>query len=339
MCAPLCSHACPPMCSHMCGPLCSHVCPPWCSNICALICVLVCDLICVLLCALICVLLCALICVLLCALICVLSWYCVLFLIRFHPLHCLGSFAGIIVPSFLRSLCVGNKVACIISWISPPRPDRIGSAPQETILGFVSPLPPSHLRLWVGFLGNVPAARQKLLQDKFQKQTTQLRQKRVLRKQDSTSGQELDELAQQIPSVPAPPQMALTRPACPLMTPEKAIPVDGTTVDAATVQPVSSTPSIVQLPAGLQLARDCCDAGVIVAPSLLLPGQQGLFAVKTLDPNQILFNAAGPPPWVDFVEHVQHWHCYCTRVFHLSWKSSGWKKRILRKIEHTCLPG
>ena len=328
----------------------------------------------VLLCALICVVLYALMCVLLGALIYVLSYVCssvisyvcsyvlsyvcssvlsyvcsyVLSYVcshdtvsfsSFHPLHCLGSFAGIIVPSFLRSLCVGNKVACIISWISPPRPDRIGSAPQETILGFVSPLPPSHLRLWVGFLGNVPAARQKLLQDKFQKQTTQLRQKRVLRKQDSTSGQELDELAQQIPSVPAPPQMALTRPACPLMTPEKAIPVDGTTVDAATVQPLSSTPSIVQLPAGLQLARDCCDAGVIVAPSLLLPGQQGLFAVKTLDPNQILFNAAGPPPWVDFVEHVQHWHCYCTRVFHLSWKSSGWKKRILRKIEHTCLPG
>ena len=285
----------------------------------------------VLLCALICVVLYALMCVLLGALIYVLSYVCssvisyvcsyvlsyvcssvlsyvcsyVLSYVcshdtvsfsSFHPLHCLGSFAGIIVPSFLRSLCVGKKVACIISWISPPRPDRTGSAPQETILGFVSPLPPSHLRLWVGFLGNVPAARQKLLQDKFQKQTTQLRQKRVLRKQDSTSGQELDELAQQIPSVPAPPQMALTRPACPLMTPEKAIPVDGTTVDAATVQPLSSTPSIVQLPAGLQLARDCCDAGVIVAPSLLLPGQQGLFAVKTLDPNQILFNAAGPPP-------------------------------------------
>lgn len=168
--------------------------------------------------------------------------------------------------------------------------------PQETVFRFVSPLPPSHMRLWVGFLGNVPAARQKLLQDKFQKQTAQLRQKRVLRKQDSTSGQELDDLAKQIPSVPAPPQMALTLPTCPLRTPEKAIPVDGTTVDAATLQPLSATPSSLQLPAGLQLARDCCNAGVIVAPSLLLPGQQGLFAVKTWDPNQILFNAAGQPP-------------------------------------------
>ena len=115
VCAPLCSHMSAVICVHL-GMCCVNALTP---TVCALICVLLCALICVIPCALICMLwfvcshmcagMCSPLCALLCALICVLSYACsiclqsyvcyhhIVYFTQFHPTHCLGYLARIML--------------------------------------------------------------------------------------------------------------------------------------------------------------------------------------------------------------------------------------------------
>ena len=147
-------------------------------------------------------------------------------------------------------------------------------------------------RLWAGFFGSVPSARQKLVKERLDQEMKKFKSKRVLKKQATTSATELEELALKLPNPPSLPECLLDSPISAWM-PSSAIVIDGTVVDAKSVHPRPEPANAMLMPANLELARDCCQAGVLVAPSILLPGQTGVFAVRDLPAHEFLFHGKG----------------------------------------------
>lgn len=159
------------------------------------------------------------------------------------------------------------------------------------------------LRLWAGFLGAVPAARKKLTESKFDVELKRFQSKRVLQKQPTSSTADLEALALKLPDAPCPPAQAIGDPVS-VLQPSVALVLDGTVVDSSAVTPISTPVKRSLLPARMELLNECCKAGVVVAPSLLLPGQNGVFAVREIASQEFLFSAPGrPPAWtVLFIE-------------------------------------
>ena len=166
---------------------------------------------------------------------------------------------------------------------------------QKSVLQLMNILSASSFwppRLWAGFLGSVPSARQKLVKERFDQEMKKFKGKRVLKKQATTSATELEELALKLPIPPSLPECLLDS-AISVATPSSAIVIDGTVADAKSVYPAPEPANAMLMPASLELAKDCCQAGVLVAPSILLPGQKGVFAVRDLPAHEFLFHGKG----------------------------------------------
>ena len=166
--------------------------------------------------------------------------------------------------------------------------------------------------LWAGGLLNVCKNRKNILEIEVQKLLDRINNvvsKRRLKRNASTTSDDLNELVQRIPEMPVPDDRIAPRrgPGCSDdLVPCRPMSL-GCGVDIRELSfpctPLPTKDGAIQVPAALCLLKQCLASGVVVAPSLAIPKMLGLYSAKPFTKgDQIVCGTSAAGRWLTHAE-------------------------------------